>query len=668
MRIVAPKTRGLIAVVAATALLVLNQNGVAQDGTNVSEANSAQAPPASGPSIPSGEGVPSAPAAAPDQAGTSTAATGLDYFYNKKPVDGSAASQASAANAVMVQREAAADALNLGPLADPKLREAFDNYLTTSEVPAPTLAAYGTEMQRVIALLQANQTFAAWKELYTLAQYQKIDAGVSRELANRVESIWNDGRATDQLRQQDAQLKQDINTGDRNADVLSERLREEDILHQRQAAPPAAKTRRAAPVASPPNGGVPLNPQGDDGTNPTPVTASVSGLEGRLELTQEYLNTLEARANIKLNQLKAQKLIDQAKKDFVEYIQTLYTTGRYQHVVLAADFYRKIFDEDNYPVDIENQVNASLESARDVENSVEVFKYDLAKNQVASATMRLLEAFTHSELDPAVLGLDRSLKEKSEDYLTRLDKMENLIEARDFGTLEGLIPGTVQMASDFDSTKALALVNAVKLDSKLHLGKAKLAAQGGNLKDAMDEFEEAAKAWPGNPDLQDASSQFFQTEDVKNQSVTEFDRLLEENNFRAIFEKQLAFAPAIHGDSKREAAFATAIKKIKDAEFAAEKADEMRNAGDVCGAWETVELASKDLPGDNKLNSLRAELAGRAAEFVAAINNAKDAETRSDLGYSLSWYAVAQHYYPASSIANDGIARVSNSILSSKGG
>jgi hypothetical protein len=246
--------------------------------------------------------------------------------------------------------------------------------------------------------------------------------------------------------------------------------------------------------------------------------------------------------------------------------------------------------------------------------------------------------------------------------------MENLIEARDFGPLEALIQETARMTSDFDSTKPLALVNAVKLDSKLHLGKARLAAQGGDLKDAMDEFESAAKAWPGNPELQDASSQFFQTEDVKNESVTDFDRLLGENNYRAIFDKQLAFAPAIHGDAKREAAFAGALEKVKNAEMASEKANEMRNAGDVCGAWEAVELASRDLPGDNKLNSLRADLAGKAAEFVAAVNNAEDAETRSDLGFSLSWYGVAQHYYPASSIANDGIARVSKSILAPKGG
>jgi len=221
---------------------------------------------------------------------------------------------------------------------------------------------------------------------------------------------------------------------------------------------------------------------------------------------------------------------------------------------------------------------------------------------------------------------------------------------------------------DFDGTKAFALMNAVKLESKLHLGKAKLAAQSGNLQVAMDEFESAAKAWPDNPALQDSSTAFFDTEDTRNQSVTEFDRLIGEKNYRAIFDRQLAFAPAIHGDSKREGQLADALEKIKNAEVATEKANVMRNAGDVCGAWETVEIAAKDLPDDNKLNDLRAELAGKAAQFVEAVNNARDAETRADIGFSLTWYAVAQHYYPASTIANDGITRLSRSILSATGG
>ena len=93
----------------------------------------------------------------------------------------------------------------------------------------------------------------------------------------------------------------------------------------------------------------------------------------------------------------------------------------------------------------------------------------------------------------------------------------------------------------------------------------------------------------------------------------------------------------------------------------------MQANGDVDGAWETVQLAIKDLPDDVKLNSLRGDLAGKGAEFVSAVSKAQDAESKQELGYSLSWYAVAQRYYPASQIANQAIDRISKMILAKSG-
>lgn len=59
--------------------------------------------------------------------------------------------------------------------------------------------------------------------------------------------------------------------------------------------------------------------------------------------------TLESKAKIKLNEMKKQKIFDQAKKDFADYISTLFKSGRFAHVSLAADFYRKVFEEGEYP-------------------------------------------------------------------------------------------------------------------------------------------------------------------------------------------------------------------------------------------------------------------------------------------------------------------------------
>jgi hypothetical protein len=184
------------------------------------------------------------------------------------------------------------------------------------------------------------------------------------------------------------------------------------------------------------------------------------------------------------------------------------------------------------------------------------------------------------------------------------------------------------------------------------------------LDDAYKTFQEAGEIWPGNPDLRTSASTFFNTEDVQNESTTEFDRLVKEGNYREIFDKQLAFAPAIKGDATREQELKDALTKVQNAEMAAEKANMLVMNGDVDGAWETIELATKDWPDDTKLNKLLADLSERSADFVSALNKARDAEAKKELGYSLTWYVNAQNFYPASTLANEGIDRVSKQILS----
>ncbi len=642
---------------AAACLLALTVPTMAQDPSPQPSSSSQPQPASVAPTA-------TPPAGAP--AGTSAtgggSAAALDYLFNRKPQDGSVAKQAAASQARVADKSVAADALGLTRMEDPQMRARFDRYLGMPEVTPDESEAYAAQLEKVSDLLKKDQVFEAWKQLLILAGFDKIDAGVSRELANRIEAIWNTDRASSNIEGNNHKLQQEIRKSNWSADSRIDSIRQQEarwkqIDRQTGGAKKNSKTN---------NGGVPQADQpaeGDGGGGSS--AANMAGLEGKLQLTEEYLHSLEAKAKIKLNELKIQKLFDLAKSDFSSYIGTLYGSHRHQHVVLAADFYRRIFKEDAYPVELANQVNASLEVARDVQNDIEAFNYKLGRNELAGATDRLQEAFVASEFNPAVLAVSRTLKERVADFTSRLSRMQSLIEAHDFGGLETLLQETKALALDFNPSKPLAIVNAVKLESRLRLGKAKLAAQQGDLKLAMEEFQAAAEAWPANPALEDSAGTFFDTQDVKNKSLTEFDRLVADQNIRAIFEKQLAFATAIHGDSKREEQLKKALEQIKSAEIAYEKANLMRNAGDVFGAWETIEGAAADLPNDNKLNMLRAELSGKGAEFVAVINKAKDAEAKKELGYSLSCYAVAQRYYPASTIANAGLQRLSQQILAS---
>ncbi len=603
----------------------------------------------------------SAPAGDATGAG-STTSSAMEYLFNRKPQEGTAAKEVLDAQGKAKTQMIAREALGGGRIEDPQARAMFEEYLGVEEISPERLAAYQKEYDLVLSLLRERRTSEAWKHLLVLADYRDIDGGVSWEVANRIESIWNADRTTSLLGRANDQIRKEIDLVNRNADVISDTIRDKDIAYQRRQNQGNRGESRNSGGGNQPNGGVPTyNPNA--GSDAAAGVPSVDSVMGKLELTEAYLKSLEMKAKVKMNELKAQKLFEQAKTDFAEYISTLFESGRHRHVILAADFWRRIFDQGEYPVSMAQQVNAALEMHRDVQQSVDVFNYRLDENQISNATERLQVAYLTNDFHPALLGLPRSRKARVEIFLDRLDRMQAMIEARDFTSLETLLSEMKQAAPDFDTTKPLAIVNAVKLESRMRLGKAKLAAQKGDTQLAMQEFQAAAEAWPGNPELETSASTFFEAQDVGNQSLTEFDRLIAEQNYRAIFEKQLAFAPAMKDDPKRQEQLKDALQKIKAAEMASEKANLLRANGDVFGAWETVELAVADLPGDIKLNALRGELAGKGAEFVAAINKAKEAEARKELGFSLSWYAVAQRFYPASRMANEAIERISNGLL-----
>lgn len=52
--------------------------------------------------------------------------------------------------------------------------------------------------------------------------------------------------------------------------------------------------------------------------------------------------------------------------------------------------------------------------------------------------------------------------------------------------------------------------------------------------------------------------------------------------------------------------------------------------------------------------------------MVELIGKTRDAEGRSEIGFSLTWFVNAQRQYPASQIANEGIERLSKKLLEVK--
>lgn len=594
-------------------------------------------------------GAAGAPTAAALGQPASGEAAALDYLYNKKPQEGSAAAMAAQDKMHNDDKSRALEAL---AGSDSPLEPEFEQYLNAPEAEPVKLKAYLANYDKVVALLLQRKPADAYQILFAMATYEG-DAGISRQLANRVQTVWDADAASRGVLADNERLKQQVKTANWNVDQFADRG--ERKFHDAGGAQPGKKDAGgSAPV-----------PAGGAADNATAGTAaSVSGvIAGKMQMTDEYLRSLDGTARMKLNELKVRGIGDKARSEFADYIGTLYQSGRLLHAVVAADFYRVLFQDGTLPPAIANQADAASEIVRKVNQAVDVVRYKNGQGQVAGAAALLRSAYRLDHEHPALQGLERATKLKVASYYEQLKKMQNLIEAREFGGLEPVIVETQKLAKDFDATKAQALVNGVKLESRMHLGQAKIAAQQGDQQKALDEFKAAAVAWPGNPDLQTASNTYFESQDTKNKGVAEFDRDIAEANYRAVYDNQLPFMAVVKGDAEREKKFKNAMEKVRDAEVATEKANLLARNGDSCGAWEALETAAKGWPDDGKLNKLRAEMAIKAAEFVSSINRAQEAETRQELGYSLTLYVQAQRRYPASQMAHEAITRLSAQIL-----
>jgi tetratricopeptide (TPR) repeat protein len=587
-------------------------------------------------------------------------------LFEETPQQGSVGKGAANFLGIAGDKLNAMDILSTPALDNAAVGARFETYLGLPAVPDDQIKSYIDQMNQISELLKQNATFPAWKLLYSMSDYSDLDAGISRELAHRIEATWNSDKTQNGLERQNAQLRTDLDTQIHNADSTA------DDLHQQDLEEDAKQGRRGGGGGGNSNqnsSSMTNSPLNSSGADPVQAEASIlpsmsTGLQRKMELTDDYLQTLESRANIRLNQIKEHKMDQEDQEDFASYIKALSDGHRYMQVIIAADFYRNLFNQDEYPVDMAAEVNTALESNERAKQNVQVFKFDASQGHIAGAASEVQAAFTENEFYPGLKGLDRDQKTKVGDFLDKLSILKNQIETRSFEQVEPELAQIQKIASDFDPTKPLALVNDIKLSSELRLGKAKLLAQQGELTDAMKEFQAAAEEWPGNPQLKDSANTFFGSEDTQNKTTDDFDRLVSDENYRGIAEQAPEFAAAVHGDDKREQQLKDALAKVQKAEMASEKANMLVMNGDVDGAWETIESAVNDWPDDVKLNKMLSSLSARCADFVSAINKARDAEAKKEYGYSLTWYVNAESSYPGSTIAHDGIDTVSKDILS----
>lgn len=249
--------------------------------------------------------TPNAPSKSPDSSGAAGNSSAMEYLFNRKPQEGSAAKEVMQANQAVKSKILAREALG-GRIEDPQMRARFDKYLGLAEVSAEQMAAYDADMKKALELLRENRTTEAWRQLYKMADYQQIDAGVSWELANRIESIWNADKTNNKLDKTNDKLRQDVEIANRNADMLSESVQARDARNQVNS---NQGNKRQSSTAS--EGGT----APDQERSSPPPSSSVSSVFG-------YLKTLESTRHYDIIKQTSQTFI--ASYDTCLYVLALH--------------------------------------------------------------------------------------------------------------------------------------------------------------------------------------------------------------------------------------------------------------------------------------------------------------------------------------------------------
>lgn len=546
----------------------------------------------------------------------------------------------------------------------------FEKYLNAPESTTLDDQQYHAILGQILKYLAPGNATSqnidfAFKLLPRGSNYD-IDARLCDSLADAVYTVWSAQRQQQRLSMANNAMQYEIMS------------LEASQRHQAGATQSIKSTRAATRT---PRGGAGGQQQAQQGGN-SGTEAAADGKEATLEVNNWQTRRLaEMVARQKGNDVKRELSEIQAKVEFQALILQFFLQRRFEHVLMATRFYRAIFSDGDSKLNVGNETrdlftrsagmpptvstldSMANEAIRDVREGVRAFDFLLEKNEMASATKRLAEAFTVGEYMPEIRTLSREKKRKALAFQQKAYQLISALEVKDYSLAEKLVKEIGEVAQDFDASKPMAAIETARTVSGFRLEKARNAALSGDRPTLETELQAATEVWPRNPALAEMSKLIFDQGNVQQRALTDFDQLLSQKNYRQIFEDSARYMAASALYPQRQQQLADVLGKMKQVETALMRAQEMSKQNNYAGAWESVEKVALELPDDSKLNQVRADLTTRAPDFVRALRDAQEQEKKGQVGSSIAWYLKAQKIYPASDLAQAGVDRLKKEIL-----
>lgn len=405
----------------------------------------------------------------------------------------------------------------------------------------------------------------------------------------------------------------------------------------------------------------------------------------------KYADTLRRIAEIEV--LKKQNIVRteaqtlRTKAQYQVSMVQWFAQRRYEHVLMAARFYNQIWKDGDATLrvdkgsDVSKMFSESLgisptvasldalsnEAIREAAKYIEAFDLLLSRDELHSASQRLMEAYALGEYLSPVATLPIDKKRRVALYVRDLHELYGTLQARDYVRGKELADKLKETAKDFPSSKVDSMISGYTLASDLAIEEAKTHLLSRDSDKAAEKIKAAAEIWPTNPKLEEFRTLVSNSGGIVT-ARNDFDRLLSEGNYREIAKRQYELAPAIQGDATREDAFKQIMQNLQTIEAALGKASEFSRIGQNYGAWEQLAKVREEFPDDPKLGRELELLAPKVADFTLALDKARQFESRTpkQTGSSLSWFLKARSIHPQSEQAEEGIQRLLDEILPEK--
>jgi hypothetical protein len=418
------------------------------------------------------------------------------------------------------------------------------------------------------------------------------------------------------------------------------------------------------------------------------ATTGTAKPEGSGSQSLQYQDKLRRIGEIevlkKANIVKTEAQTVQTKAQYQVSMVQWFAQRRYEHVLMAARFYNQIWKDGDSKLYVKEGSDvaklfsesvgvsptvASLDSLsneaiREVDQYIQAFDLLLSRDELHSASQRLMEAYALGEYLAPVATLPLEKKRRISLYVRDLHELYGTLQARDYTKTLVLANRLKESAKDFPSSKVDSAIAAYTLASDLAIEEAKGHLLAKENEKAAEKIKSATEIWPTNPKLMEFRNLVNRSGGVAT-ARNDFDRLLSEKNYREIARRQYEIAPSIQGDAVREDAFKQIMTSLTQIETALGKAAEFSKVGQNYAAWEQLAELREQFPDDPKLGRELELLAPKVADFTKALDRARQFENRTpkQTGSALAWYLKARAIYPQSGLAETGIQRQLDDIL-----